>query len=326
VTEPLSSRLSTERPWGSLVAWAGAVGSAAWALFRLTGADRIPGLDLVVVPMFSLTPYAAAASPLPVLVALLLRRPRAAIAAGLALAGLMYAVVPRQIAGDQPAVTGPTVRVVSANLQFGLGDPATLVRLVRENRADLLSVQEFTPDARSGLAEAGLKAELPYEVLAPEWGAAGTGIYSRHPLTTLPSLPGTVMALPRAALTLDGRKIEITAVHPVPPISSANSRDWRRVLSTLPAPGQAGAIQILAGDFNATFDHARFRALLGRGYADAADRRGKGLNPTWGVSEHGPPLTLDHILVPKAAAVRSYSVHDLPRSDHRAIVAALQLP
>src|SRR3954466_11446733 len=68
VTEPLSSRLSTERPWGSLVAWAGAVGSGAWALFRLTGADRIPGLDLVVVPLISLTPYAAAASPLPVVI------------------------------------------------------------------------------------------------------------------------------------------------------------------------------------------------------------------------------------------------------------------
>jgi endonuclease/exonuclease/phosphatase family metal-dependent hydrolase len=302
------------------------VGSGAWALFRLTGADRIPGLDLVVVPVISLTPYVAAVSPLPVLIALLLRRPRAALVAGLAFAGLMYAVVPRQFAGDQPTVTGPTVRVVSANLQFGLGDPETLIRLVRENRADLLSVQEFTPDARSGLAEAGLKAELPYEVLAPEWGASGTGIYSRHPLTTLPSLPGTVMALPRAALTLGGKKIEITAVHPVPPISSANQQDWRRVLSTLPASGQDGAIQILAGDFNATFDHARFRALLGRGYADAADRQGKGLDPTWGVTEHGPPLTLDHILVPKTAAVRSFSVHDLPRSDHRTIVTEVQLP
>ncbi|MEO5877788.1 MAG: endonuclease/exonuclease/phosphatase family protein [Streptosporangiaceae bacterium] len=326
MTETLSSAPASERPWRTIAAWTCAAAWGGWALVRLTGADRIPGLDLVLVPLISLTPYAAAVSPLPVVAALLLRRPRAAAVATLAVAGLLSAVLPRQFGGGQPAAAGPTARIVSANLQFGLGDPETLVRLVRDSKADVLSVQEFTPDARSGLQEAGLQTELPYEVLAPVWGAEGTGIYSRHPLTILPPLPGTTMAQPRAALTLGESKIEFTAVHPLPPISSTNSRDWRHVLSTLPAPRRAGPVQILAGDFNATFDHARFRALLGRGYADAADRRGQGLDPTWGVTQHGPPLTLDHILVSEAVAVRSYTVHDLPRSDHRAIVAELQLP
>ena len=44
---------------------------------------------------------------------------------------------------------------------------------------------------------------------------------------------------------------------------------------------RAATSQILAGDFNATLDHAEFRALLDRGYVDAADAVGDGLTPTW---------------------------------------------
>ena len=39
---------------------------------------------------------------------------------------------------------------------------------------------------------------------------------------------------------------------------------------------------ILAGDFNATADHAQFRQLLKLGYRDAATEAGRGLIPTWG--------------------------------------------
>ena len=38
----------------------------------------------------------------------------------------------------------------------------------------------------------------------------------------------------------------------------------------------SGDGRILAGDFNATFDHPEFRALLDRGYVDAADAAGAG--------------------------------------------------
>jgi len=33
--------------------------------------------------------------------------------------------------------------------------------------------------------------------------------------------------------------------------------------------------------FNATLDHAQFRRLLRRSYADAAIQAGNGLSPTW---------------------------------------------
>jgi endonuclease/exonuclease/phosphatase family metal-dependent hydrolase len=82
----------------------------------------------------------------------------------------------------------------------------------------------------------------------------------------------------------------------------------------------------MAGDFNATLDMALFRSVLGKGYVDAADQKGEGLVPTWGVTMYGPPLSFDHVLADRRCAVLAYSVHDLPGSDHRAVLADLELP
>jgi endonuclease/exonuclease/phosphatase (EEP) superfamily protein YafD len=84
--------------------------------------------------------------------------------------------------------------------------------------------------------------------------------------------------------------------------------------------------RVLAGDFNATLDHATLRRLIGRGYADAADRAGRGLVPTWGLGQSRPPLTIDHVLLDRRCAVQSVQIHDLPGSDHRALFARLRLP
>ena len=85
-------------------------------------------------------------------------------------------------------------------------------------------------------------------------------------------------------------------------------------------------MRILAGDFNASLDHAVLRGLIGRGYADAADRAGAGLVPTWGYGGTRPPLTIDHVLVDRRCAVTGYSVHDIAGTDHRAVLAEIRLP
>jgi endonuclease/exonuclease/phosphatase family metal-dependent hydrolase len=94
----------------------------------------------------------------------------------------------------------------------------------------------------------------------------------------------------------------------------------------LPAPGDSPVI--LAGDFNATLDHAQFRRLLRRGYADAASQDGNGLSPTWGPQPGRRPalLAIDHVLTDRRCAILSTSAHVLPGSDHRALYAELRLP
>ena len=88
-------------------------------------------------------------------------------------------------------------------------------------------------------------------------------------------------------------------------------------------------MQILAGDFNATLDHSEFRALLDRGYLDAADAAGEGWTPTWPAppkQRRALPLTIDHILVDRRVRVEKVTVVRIPRSDHRAVIAVLRLP
>ena len=319
-TKATGTRLRT---W---IAWTAAGGSAAWVVSRALGLDAVPGLDRIAVPFLALTPYAAAGALLSVLTAALLRRWYATLTATAAALALGVTLQPPPTADAPVAAHGPEVRLLTANVFFGRASMAELVEIVKTERVDVLSLQEFTPDARSGLEEEGLRAQLPYEVVDPRWGAAGSGLYSRYPLTALPPLPGTVMAHPRAALELAGRKVEVTAVHPLPPIDPQGRADWKHSLSTLPTATSGGALNILAGDFNATLDHARFRGLLDRGgYTDAADRDGGGLKSTWGFSGF-PRLTLDHILIPPSVAVRSYDVLRLSGSDHRPVLATLRLP
>lgn len=316
------------RGWRPALAWTLAGSWGAWTVARLTGADRWPGLAFPAAPLLALTPYVAATAPVPVLCALALGRRRAALVAAVAAAGLAATVLPRAIASPQPPVSGPMVRVLSANLLFSHVDPDFLYDLIRRTRPDLVSIQEFTQDEADGLEKAGLGALLPYHVLDAHWLASGSGLYSRHPVTALPPQPGTSMAMPRAAVALPrGRRAEVTVVHPLPPIDPAQTRAWLHDLGTLPpAAGPGGPIRILAGDYNATLDMALLRSVLAKGYVDAADQQGGGLDPTWGVSMSGPPLSLDHILADRRCAVRRYEVHDLPGSDHRAVLADLQLP
>jgi endonuclease/exonuclease/phosphatase (EEP) superfamily protein YafD len=325
MSEPKAERIAGR--WRPILAWT-LVGSwGAWAVVRLTGADRLPGFGVPVTPLLSLTPYVAAAAPVPVICAAVLRRWRATAVSAVVAAGLLTAVLPRVFAADQPQAAGPTIRVLSGNLMFSRVAPEYVYALIKRTGADVVSLQEFNPDEAAGLTKAGLDRLLPYHNLDPRWEANGSGIYSRFPLKPLPSQPGTAMAMPNAELELPGgRRLQITAVHPLPPISGPAFGKWRHDLRGLPAADPHGPVRILAGDYNASLDHAMLRSVLGRGYVDVADQAGKGLNPTWGVSMYGPPLSLDHILVDRRCAVRQVSVHDLPGSDHRAVLAELRLP
>jgi endonuclease/exonuclease/phosphatase family metal-dependent hydrolase len=134
------------------------------------------------------------------------------------------------------------------------------------------------------------------------------------------------MAQPTALLELpNGDAVELVCVHPVTPTPGRGGpTQWREELATLPAPG--GLPRVLAGDFNATLDHAAFRDVLRLGYADAALQAGIALTPTWGAPGKSAVLTLDHVLVDRSCAVLACSVHVVPGSDHRAVYAEIQLP
>jgi endonuclease/exonuclease/phosphatase (EEP) superfamily protein YafD len=86
-------------------------------------------------------------------------------------------------------------------------------------------------------------------------------------------------------------------------------------------------LRVLAGDFNATLDHAALRSVLRRGYTDAAAAAGRALSWTWRpLRLRFPRLTLDHVLVDPRVTVAGVEVVAVRGSDHRAVVAELVLP
>jgi endonuclease/exonuclease/phosphatase (EEP) superfamily protein YafD len=304
--------------------WAAVAPVALWALIRGLGLDQ--GVPLV--PLMAFTPYAAAAALLVAGVALASRNWAAATVAGLATLCFALAVLPRAV-GDGTVEAGghETLGVLSTNIYRGKGDPRALVRLVDRYHPDLLAIQELTPRFARELRDAGIGRRLPEAVIEVRPGAAGGGIYSRWPIRPIAPDATAFFRQPRVDLRLpDGRHVRLVDVHPLTP-GRTGIDVWEDSLDDLPATG-SGTPWVLLGDFNATLDHSRLREVLARGYRDAADVAGEGLEPTWPNADHSVPpmITIDHVLADERLGIVDYGVEDLPGSDHRPIHAELALP
>ncbi len=312
----------------SRLEWAVAGGLAGWAAARLAAADRFRPLERVAVPLLALTPQVTVGAGL---AALLLRGKRTSATAALAGAALAAVVVPRAIPRRQLYASGPVLRVLTFNLFSGGAAGGRLVELVRRTDADVLFLQELTEEAASTLKRAGLNELLPNEMLdVSGYRYRGSGIYSRYPLHAGLTIGPSFASQPTARLELpSGRSVQLVCVHPHPPMPPWHgpaAPRWRMELAALPPPGDIPVV--LAGDYNATLDHAEFRRLLRLGHLDAARQVGHGLTPTWGPEPHGRPplLPFDHVLVDPRCAVLATSTHRLPGSDHRALYAEFRLP
>jgi endonuclease/exonuclease/phosphatase (EEP) superfamily protein YafD len=308
------------------ISWAVAGGLAAWAVARVTAADRVRRIEAPVAPLLSFTPQAAAAAPAAAVALALAGRRGPAATAALAAAVLAVVVGPRAVRRPQPAASGPVLRVLTVNLLVGRADAGAVVALVRRTGADVLFLQELSADAVARLKQAGLGDLMPREVTEFRGGLRGSGIYSRFPLTEGPLAPARA-ARPAAVLELPGGEaVELACVHPRPPKPPwpQGVARWRQQLAELPPPGDLP--RVLAGDFNATLDHAVFRSVLRLGYADAALQAANALAPTWGPAGRLALITIDHVLVDQRCAVRASSVHAIPGTDHRAVYAEVQLP
>jgi endonuclease/exonuclease/phosphatase family metal-dependent hydrolase len=221
--------------------------------------------------------------------------------------------------------------MLTVNLLAGGAARPELVGLVRQTGADVLFLQEITDEAAARLKRAGLCDLMPNQVLDIEgYRYRGSAIYSRFPLREGLTIGPSYASQPTARLDLPGgRSVQLVCVHPHPPMppwSLPSAPRWRFELNALPPPGDPPVL--LAGDFNATPDHAQFRRLLRMGHVDAASRAGRGLVPTWGPEPHGRPplLAFDHVLVDPRCEVLRTSVHPVAGSDHRALFASIRLP
>ncbi|GAA2797758.1 endonuclease/exonuclease/phosphatase family protein [Kitasatospora sp. CM 4170] len=298
---------------------------AGLSVVRLGGWDDGTALAMPMV----LLPYAALGTLVLLGVLLALRSWWVAVVAGLLAVLQLCWLVPRFIPeGGSVAADAPRLRVATSNAYMGRVDAAELIRLVREQRVDVLALEEFWGPARAALERAGIAELLPYRQL-PE--GRDTVLYSRLPLTPLDaSAPTAARAQVTADVSVGGRTVRLTAVHTYYPLGDAAA--WSADFAELRAAASEGGTRnaVLLGDFNATLDHAPMRDLLATGLTDTHAELGRGVAPTWPEDNDDfpylpPVIQIDHVLHGDALTAVSVAEHRLPGTDHRAVVAELAL-
>ncbi len=280
-----------------------------------------PGTDEVTVAAAAVSPVLWLACVAIALVCLLYVRAllRLVLAAAVVAAGVW---VQAPLWRGEPAPAGPTLTVLSANIQVGAGDADALAKLVRENRVDVLAVLEVTDEAARRIAASTIAADLPYSLVRPAALADGTALYSRHPLKSTGTVPGFVMNALTAVATVPGRgDVQLFALHPMPPLDAGTWDSELRRIGTLLQGVPEGRPVIALGDYNATFDHVRFRSLLTGGYRDAGQLAGAGWLPTYPTDKTYPPVVgIDHVLL-RGLGAAEVTGHEVPGADHRAVLA-----
>jgi endonuclease/exonuclease/phosphatase (EEP) superfamily protein YafD len=251
----------------------------------------------------------------------------AGLAAVLAVGAVM--VGPR-VTPDPAPTEGTPLTVLTFNALNGNADIETLAVLIRAERPDLIALTESGETYRSRLAP--LLEPLGYR-----------SAVAAHPDGT--DIAGVTAFVGAGVGGFDARVGEETAWFPYLEITGGALGDLRFVTyhAVIPAPGKlsdwesdlallaqwcAGPTPaIVAGDFNATLDHSAFRAGTA-GCVDAAEQRGAGLIPTWAdrpeMRSVGPQI--DHVLATDGIEAETFAVHDIPGSDHRAVLTRLRLP
>lgn len=235
--------------------------------------------------------------------------------------------VPGYIASSAPT-NGHDVVVMTSNLRVGSADPASVVAAVRTHGADVVMLEELTPEIRESLDHAGLDRLLPYSVTDPRDGGSGTGLWSRYRLSATTTSEDFGFAYITANADVDGSEVSLAAVHVYGPYPQPQFRRWQYDMASYPAAlGKLPSpTALIGGDFNATPDTAQFRGILDHGFSDAANQAGAGFTPTWPSDRWYPPLiTIDHVLTRGAVATSVDSI-EIPGSDHRALVATVRIP
>ncbi|MFI6321273.1 endonuclease/exonuclease/phosphatase family protein [Nonomuraea sp. NPDC050556] len=309
--------------------WLVLVPFAGWVVLRLTGWEPKFAWSQLV----SFTPYAAAASLVPLGLAVLLRNGPLITAALAVTCCFAVIVVPRAIPEGNPEAGGPVLRVMAINLLHSSVLPEELVRTVERERPDVLNMLEFTNLMGKRVDELGLGRLLPYKVVLPGDDSEGAAIYARYPLRpadihiAAPAFDKSPRHLPAVLSLPGGREVDVVAVHACAPSEGWRTACWASSIRALPAAG--GRLRVLAGDFNSTLDHSVLRELISSGYRDAADVTGKGLSMTWPYYEQPrlfPKVAIDHVLADRRIAVRGFQTLRVPRTDHRATLTELELP
>ena len=253
---------------------------------------------------------------------------------------------------SEPSTEDTAMRIMTLNVYNGHASADEVVACVRENNVELLAIQEASWAFLDELEAAGIYDVLPYTVWsdAGEWDNGGLNcLFAMTPLYDTDSdlLPTELSAMSAGTIDIGGRALRFVSCHPGSPHLGGQDL-WNAGLDTIGSLSDYDHAYVIMGDFNSTWNHARFRALLGESFVDASQQAGEGFHMTWpsdlsayvenslpvevdvpqSVLSHVPAIIeIDHIVYAADAGiyVGGFKTARISGTDHLALIATLEV-
>jgi endonuclease/exonuclease/phosphatase (EEP) superfamily protein YafD len=244
------------------------------------------------------------------------------------------ACTPRPARTPQPAGPGPSLRVMTYNVNYGIAGDAETIALIRDSHADVVFLQETSAGWQQAL-DAAVAGVYPQRAFHHWAGAGGLGVLSRVPIEDggllLPEGEGWFPGWRLVVRTSFG-PVQVLSVHLHPPVSEGGSfvagyfttastreaeiaRFYAHLDPALPT--------LVVGDFNEA-DGRAVRYLTARGLRSALPEfHPKAITWTWPTSVMTLRDRLDHVFYDARLEPLSAEVLAHGQSDHFPIVAVL---
>jgi endonuclease/exonuclease/phosphatase (EEP) superfamily protein YafD len=242
-----------------------------------------------------------------------------------------------------PAPAGRTVALLSWNLELGARAASAVAGPILEHDADVVALQELTPEAAAALQRDGrILARYPFRSLAPDPGTFGIGILSAFPIVdqevfeapagmtvrldvgsdvhlavlNAHPLPGRIGLLPRLGLPITFDATERDAA-----LSRVRTRIDRLLAGAEPF--------VVIGDYNTAPTEPAY-GRLAAGLRDVHTEIGSGPGWTWRPSSLESLgiglLRIDLVLVGPGVAPIATAVDCGKPGDHCLVDATIALP
>ena len=185
--------------------------------------------------------------------------------------------------------------MLTANVLAASDNADALIDLVTATEPDVFAVLELTEEFAEALA--ALDTQYPHQVLAPELGNFGIGVYSRLPLGETEVLDLYGYAAIDAQIVSGEAPWHFVTAHPMPPMTAELAALRNRQLTRLAEHvADINNDRMVVGDLNVAPFSPTFAAFIE--HTELHDSlRGRGLAFTWPTSFPLLGIPIDHVLL-----------------------------
>lgn len=218
---------------------------------------------------------------------------------------------------------GPSIHVFHMNVLQPNHRFDEAIKQALDSGADVISVQEVGEDWADAL-RTGLCGTYPFAQVIPGARYHGIALFSKHPFTQVRTMDLVGTPVIEALFEVECEPIRLITVHATSPVSYDHFRQRNEQFETLAQHlVSSDTATIVVGDLNTVpWDKAYQRFCHRTGLCSTTPLQQR----TW--PSIGPLafIPLDHVLISNGLSIRSLTTVHVPGSDHRGLLAEIQLP